>query len=283
MMSLPKVRWPRQHDLLGVQISATNYEEATTAIITAAHCRRGAVVSLHPVHAIIECVRDRELMHKVNAFDLVAPDGQPVRWALNRLHDAKLEDRVYGPRLMLRVCEQAAREGVKIFLYGSTDEVLEKLQKNLQERFPELEIAGAVSPPYRALTDTEDAKIVRQINESGAGLVFLGLGCPKQDHFAADHRDQIQAVQLCVGAAFDFHAGNKKTAPEWMQRRGLEWLFRLVQEPGRLWRRYLLTNTMFVVLLAWALLRKNVCDWFDVGGKRVEKSSGRWPLAKRRN
>jgi N-acetylglucosaminyldiphosphoundecaprenol N-acetyl-beta-D-mannosaminyltransferase len=120
----------------------------------------------------------------------------------------------------------------------------------LIQKFPRLRIAGAEAPPFRRLTPEEDEAMVQRINASGAGLVFIGLGCPKQDHFAADHMDHIQAVQVCVGAAFDFHAGNKRTAPAWMQRRGLEWLFRLFQEPRRLWKRYLVTNTLFLVKLA---------------------------------
>ena len=247
--------WPTKLDLFGVQVSATNYEEAVDSICQAAIKRESAVVSLHPVHAIIESVRDPELLSKVNRFQIVATDGQPVRWALNLLHRANLKQRVYGPELTLRLCRRAAERGIKIFLYGSSPEVLSALESRLVEKYPGLQVAGSYSPPFRPLTAEEDAEVVRQINDSGAGIVFLGLGCPKQDHFAADHQEAIQGVQVCVGAAFDFHAGNKKTAPEWMQRRGLEWLFRLTQEPGRLWRRYLFTNTLFVAKFAAAYLR----------------------------
>ncbi len=147
---------------------------------------------------------------------------------------------------MWSLCRRAAQEGVSIYLYGGTPATLDALVAHLLAAFPGLEIAGAESPPFRPLSVMEDAAMVRRVNASGAGLMFLGLGCPKQDCFAAEHVDRIEAVQLCVGAAFDFHAGTKATAPDWMQRRGLEWVFRLYQEPRRLWKRYLVTNTIFM-------------------------------------
>jgi exopolysaccharide biosynthesis WecB/TagA/CpsF family protein len=186
---------------------------------------------------------------------MVAPDGQPVRWALNLLHAARLKDRVYGPELTLRLCAQAAREGVPIYLYGGSPSVIEMLATHLLETYPELIIAGKESPPFRPLTVEESLQVDERINESGAGLVFIGLGCPKQDWFAAEHRDRLQAVQVCVGAAFDFHAGVKSTAPGWMQRNGLEWLFRLLSEPQRLWKRYLVTNTIYLLELLKAMCR----------------------------
>lgn len=135
-------------------------------------------------------------------------------------------------------------------------QVVEKLRDNLLDRLPDLEIAGYESPPFRPLTPEEDAEVVRRINNSGAGIVFIGLGCPKQDLFAYEHRDRIHAIQVCVGAAFDFHAGSQPMAPSWMQKRGLEWLYRLIQEPRRLWRRYLVTNSVFLAKLAVAMCRR---------------------------
>jgi exopolysaccharide biosynthesis WecB/TagA/CpsF family protein len=250
-----EIAWPATYDLFGVRVAATNYGEIVDTIAAAATARVPAVVSLHAVHAIIEATRDPVLLAKVNRFEAVLPDGQPVRWALNHLHGLKLTDRVYGPELTLHLCARAAEDGIPIYLYGSMPEVLERLQQNLQAMFPDLQIAGADSPPFRTLTPQEDADVVRRINESGAGIVFIGLGCPKQDHFAADHADRIGAVQVCVGAAFDFHAGTKPMAPQWMQRRGLEWLYRLTREPGRLWRRYLQTNSAFLAKWLDASLR----------------------------
>ena len=246
--------WPPKLDLFGIGVTPTCYTDAVDVILRAARGGAGGVVDLMPVHGLITAARDASFRRRVNGFELVAPDGQPVRWALNRFHNAGLSDRVYGPELMLRLCRAAAEQGVGVYLYGGTPEVLDTLKNGLAERFPRLRIAGAESPPFRALTAEEDAAVVERMNDSGAGVVFLGVGCPKQEVFAAEHRDRLRAVQVCVGAAFDFHAGAKRMAPPWMQRRGLEWLFRLWQEPGRLWRRYLVTNTIFSLLVGRRLL-----------------------------
>jgi len=238
---------PPKFDLFGIGISRIDYHEATDLLIKAAQERRSIIVDHMPVHGLIEASSNPFLKTKINQFDIVAPDGQPVRWALNRLHQTNLSDRVYGPELMLRLCRQAEQKGIGVYLYGSRSDVLERLKHNLLHQFPALRIVGAEAPPFRPLTPEEDQATVARINQSGAGFIFLGLGCPKQEHFAFDHRENIQGVQLCVGAAFDFHAGTKKMAPQWMQRNGLEWLFRLLTEPGRLWKRYFLTNSIFLI------------------------------------
>jgi exopolysaccharide biosynthesis WecB/TagA/CpsF family protein len=255
--SVSNVVWPAKYDLFGVRVAASTYDEIVDVVARAAEERIPAIVSLHAVHAIVESTRDPDLLAKVNKFNAVLPDGQPVRWALNNLHGVGLKERVYGPELMLRLCRRAAESGIPIYLYGSVPEVIERLQQKLLEKFPELQIAGAESPPFRALTADEDDDVVRRINESGAGILFIGLGCPKQDHFAAEHADHIHAVQVCVGAAFDFHAGTKPMAPAWMQLHGLEWVYRLTREPRRLWKRYLHTNSVFVAKwLAAAFVRR---------------------------
>ena len=246
----PAVQWPRKLDVLGVEVSATTYDELVPLLIAAAERGQPALATFLPVHGVVTAATDLTYRYRVNAFDVVGPDGQPVRWALNQLHHAGLTDRVYGPELMMRLCAAAADHGVSIYLYGSTPQVLAALSAKLAERCPGLRVAGSESPPFRRLTEEETAAVVDRMNASGAGLVFIGLGCPRQDVFAHDNRHAIRAVQLCVGAAFDFHAGTKKMAPPWMQKRGLEWLFRLTQEPGRLWQRYLVTNTTFVCLMA---------------------------------
>lgn len=261
MVSAPpattSLSWPPKHKVFGVEISATTYEQAVDSLITAAQLREPAIASLHAVHALITASGDAELREMVNSFELIGPDGQPVRWALNLLHKAGLAERVYGPELMLRLCERAAREGVSIFLYGGTPEVLEKLETRLVERYPQLVIAGSYAPPFRPLTEAETDEVIGQVVRSGAGMLFIGLGAPKQDRFAYQHRDRLPVVQVCVGAAFDFHAGIKRMAPHWMQRCGLEWLFRLSQEPGRLWKRYAVTNSVFVgkLISAWLAQR----------------------------
>lgn len=242
--------WPAARDLFGVPVSPTTYDEAVRTIMRAARRGEAAVVSCYSAHALVTASTDRELRRKVRHFQMITPDGQPLRWALNRLYGTALEQRVYGPELMLRLCQQAARQGVAIYLYGGRPEVVRKLAERLAARCPALKVAGYESPPFRPLTEAEDAAAVQRIRSSGARLVFIGLGSPKQDHFAYAHRDCFQAVQVCVGAAFDFHAGTLRQAPRWMQDRGLEWGFRLACEPGRLWRRYLVTNSRF--LLQWA-------------------------------
>ena len=245
------VPFPKKVDLFGgVKMTPTTYAEVIDVLIRCAQARQPATADFGAVHVLATAARDAAFRETINALDIVAPDGQPVRWALNYFHRAGLTDRVYGPELMRRLCKAAADAGVSIYLYGSSPQVIEKLSTNLKAMSPALVIAGAESPPFRALTDAEHDEVAARINASGAGLVFIGLGCPKQEAFAYRHRRSIRAVQVCVGAAFDFHAGVKPTAPAWMQKRGLEWLYRLVKEPGRLWKRYLVTNTTYCLLFA---------------------------------
>lgn len=250
-------KWPPKYDLLGVGVSSTTYEESHTSIISAAQRRIAAIVAHVNVHALVTASREPALRAKINSFELVNPDGHPVRWAMNFLNKTKLSDRVSGPDLMLELCRHASEKGLNIYLYGSSPAVLQNLNLNLKIQFPNLKIVGSYSPPFRPLGIEEDKAIVEGINESGAHLVFIGLGFPKQEIFAHGHRDSIKAIQICVGAAFDFHAGNIRRAPEWMQRSGLEWLYRLVHEPKRLWRRYLWTNSLFFLMLAKRLLQPN--------------------------
>lgn len=254
MSDTTPLRWPPKYDLFGALISATDYDQAEELIMHAARMRMSAVVSHLPVHSIVTAWQDGNYRRGINAFEIAAPDGQPVRWALNRFHGVRLRDRVYGPHLMLRLCRRAAREGVAVYFYGSTPHVLERLKQNMCSACPGLVVAGCDSPPFRPLSDEEDAAAVERMNSSGAGIVFIGLGCPKQDHYAFAHRGRIRAVQVCVGAAFDFHAGTKPMAPRWMQRAGLEWLFRLLSEPRRLWRRYVVTNSIFLLLVVRRIL-----------------------------
>jgi exopolysaccharide biosynthesis WecB/TagA/CpsF family protein len=244
------IAWPRKYDLFGVQVSATNYAEAVEALTSAAQQGLPAVASFQAVHAVITASGDARLREIVNSFDIVGPDGQPVRWALNLLHQVGLKQRVYGPELMLRLCEGAAAKGLPIYLYGGTPDVLIALEKNLTTKFPQLPVAGSYAPPFRPLTSEERQDVLHRIGESGAKIVLIGLGAPKQDFLAHEFRQEVNAVYVCIGAAFDFHAGIKRMAPAWMQRSGLEWLFRLSQEPGRLWKRYAVTNSVFL----WKLL-----------------------------
>jgi exopolysaccharide biosynthesis WecB/TagA/CpsF family protein len=246
-----RVRFPAKVELFnGVLMTPTRYAEVVDVAMAAAEARQPATFAFAANHILAMAAGDAAFRDRMNDFDVVAPDGQPVRWAMNAFHAAGLTDRVYGPELTRRLCAAAAEQGVSIYLYGSTPTVIDQLCAKLREMFPKLVIAGAESPPFRPLTPDEDAAVVQRINDSGAGLLFIGIGAPKQENFAHAHRHSIRPVQLCVGAAFDFHAGVKGTAPAWMQARGLEWLYRLVKEPRRLWRRYLLTNSQYVLLFA---------------------------------
>ncbi|HEX8912270.1 MAG TPA: WecB/TagA/CpsF family glycosyltransferase [Humisphaera sp.] len=241
------VRFPAKVELFnGVRMTPTTYAEVVDTLIAAAKARQPAITAFAANHILSMAATDPAFRARMNDFDLVAPDGQPVRWAMNYFHKAGLTDRVYGPNLTWKLCAAAAERGVSIYLYGSKPEVIEKLKARLLEAFPKLVIAGAESPPFRPLTAEEDAAVVERINNSGAGLLFIGIGAPKQENFAHAHKDSIVPVQVCVGAAFDFHAGVKGSAPEWMQKRGLEWLYRFASEPRRLWKRYLVTNSVYL-------------------------------------
>ena len=258
--------------VLGVDISATTYEGVTGACRRWVEQRRacglgsgsealppGRYVTVTSVHGIVTAVRNARFRAVLNGADIATPDGMPVVWAL-RSFGAAGQSRVYGPTAMLRICEQAARLGHRIFLYGGRPETLPILCRRLEKRFGGLIIAGSYSPPFRALTDAEDAACIRMILDSGAEIVFVGISTPKQEIWMAEHRHKLPGiVMLGVGAAFDFHAGRVKQAPGWMQRAGLEWLFRLAMEPGRLWRRYILETPLFLPL--WAMQKAGILKY----------------------
>jgi N-acetylglucosaminyldiphosphoundecaprenol N-acetyl-beta-D-mannosaminyltransferase len=197
---------------------------------------------------VMESYVAAEFRALVNKADLVTPDGMPLVWALKKLGvpDAT---RVYGPDLTLHVCEAAARAGIKIGLYGGTAESLSGFVDFLKRRFQGIEIVCSIAPPFRPLEPDEDANYTRQLAESGAQIVLVGIGCPKQELWMAEHRERLQAVLLGVGAAFDFHSGRVRQSPRVLQRMGLEWAFRLAMEPKRLWKRYARNNPRFVGLL----------------------------------
>jgi CDP-paratose 2-epimerase len=239
-----------KRNILGVGIDATDYTHAVERIIAAAQHKTPLAVSALAVHGVMTGVLDQAHRHRLNQLDLVVPDGQPVRWALNLLHRAGLKDRVYGPNLMLQVCERAAAAGLPIYFYGSTAETLAQLSHNLRARFPRLVIAGAQPSRFRQLTAEEKLEVAAQINASGAALTFVGLGCPRQEVFVYEFREALPMPLLAVGAAFDFHAGTVSQAPVFMQRNGLEWFYRFWHEPRRLWQRYVLLNPLYVTMLA---------------------------------
>lgn len=240
--------------ILGVGISALESDAAVELVLAAARDRRPLTVSCSAVHSVMEGALDPEHRHRLNELDLVLPDGQPVRWALGWRHGVRLTNRVYGPDFMLAVCARAAEEGIPIFLYGSKNEILDPLATNLRRRYPELVVAGSKPSAFRKLSEAEQIAIASEIRESGAGVVFVGLGCPRQEIWAYENAGLIGLPLIAVGAAFDFHAGAIAQAPGWMQRSGFEWLFRLGQEPGRLWKRYLYLNPLYLWFLAGEML-----------------------------
>lgn len=257
-----------KRNILGVRIAAVDYEGAEEAVIRAARERRGLSVSALAVHGLMTGVLDEEQKFRLNKFDLLVPDGQPVRWALNWLHRVALTHRVYGPQLTLQICERAAAEGLPVYFYGSTPDVLQALQTRLLTRFPELRIAGIETSKFRRLTPAEKSELASRIAASGAAISFIGLGCPRQEAFVYEFSDVLEMPLLAVGAAFPFIAGVMPQAPMWMQNAGLEWLFRLCSEPERLWQRYLFLNPTYLLLVA---LQKLGFSDFSSEGRRPER------------
>lgn len=241
---------PVKRNVLGVLVDVTSYAGAVDDVLAAARERRPFAVTALAVHGVMTGVLDREHGARLNSFDLVTPDGQPVRWALNVLHRAALTDRVCGPTLTQHVLRAAAEEGLSVYLYGSTQQTLDRLMLNLHNTLPALKIAGHEASKFRAARPDEDAELAARITASGARIVLVGLGCPRQEVFVHAMRPLLPMPLLAVGAAFDFHAGILRRPPVWMQKHGLEWLGRLALEPGRLWRRYLLLNPHYLALLA---------------------------------
>lgn len=238
-----------KRNVLGINVNVIDYAGAAAEIIKAAKARKPLKVSALAVHGVMTGALDPEHRWRLNSFDIVMPDGQPVRWALNLLHKTGLADRVYGPKLTLEVCEEAARQKLPVYLYGSRPEVLDRFSKRLREQFPGLKISGMRPSLFRQSSNKEKQAIAAAIRKSGARIVLVGLGCPRQEVWVYEYADLISMPALAVGAAFDFHAGLLKEAPPAMQKHGLEWLYRLIQEPRRLWRRYVLLNPAFLAML----------------------------------
>jgi N-acetylglucosaminyldiphosphoundecaprenol N-acetyl-beta-D-mannosaminyltransferase len=239
-----------KRSVLGVLVDVTDYADATERIIAAARERRPYAVTALAVHGVMTGVQDPAHNARLNSFDLVTPDGQPVRWALNLVHKAGLSDRVYGPTLTLKVLERAAAEGLPVYVYGSTEPTLERLVPALEGMFPALKFAGVEASKFRSSHPGEAAEIAERIKASGARIVLVGLGCPRQEIFTYALRPLLDMPLLAVGAAFDYHAGLLKNPPAWMQKYALEWLWRLGLEPKRLWKRYVLLNPNYLARLA---------------------------------
>jgi N-acetylglucosaminyldiphosphoundecaprenol N-acetyl-beta-D-mannosaminyltransferase len=239
-----------KRDILGVGISVVDYEGATDQVIEAAQARQPLAVSALAVHGVMTGVLDPEHRYRLNRFGLVVPDGQPVRWALRWIHGEVLPDRVTGPQLTIAIFGRAAELGLSVFLFGSRAEILDAMRMRLASDFPSLRIAGAEPSAFRQLTESESRELDERIRASGADIVLVGLGCPRQEVFAYEHAGALGRPTIAVGAAYDYYAGRLSRAPQWIQSAGLEWAVRLAQEPRRLWKRYLLLNPLYLTLLA---------------------------------
>jgi len=240
--------------ILGMRVDATTYHDAIERVIRWARAGEARTVGVATVNNVMEAHDDPAFLDVMDDCDLVTPDGAPLVWGL-RLLGVRGATRVYGPELTPRLLARAADEGVPVGFFGGSPEVIEALRTIATERWPGMHVAYAYSPPFRQLDEREDDEIVNAIVQSGAQVLFVGLGCPKQERWMYDHRDRLPLVQLGVGAAFDFLAGTKRQAPGILQRAGLEWLFRLATEPRRLWKRYLRHNPRFVALFGAQVVR----------------------------
>ena len=248
-------------DLFGVKLFASDLDSASVSMLGWAAKGQSGVVCVANVDMVTRARSDARLFLTMQQARLVVSDGMPLVWAL-RARGFQAAQRVYGPSLMLALCKRAPDLDVPVFLYGcSTPAELGMVVSRLKQLAPHLKIAGAVCPPMLPAQPPFDAEIVRAINDSGAGLVFVGLGCPKQEYWMQTHAGKIDALMVGVGLAFSQIAGTALVAPRWMQHVGMEWLFRLVQEPRRLWRRYLVGNSLFIWYCAEAGFRKILAAW----------------------
>lgn len=256
----------RGAQVLDSHIDAINWEDAISRLVTWGAQHQSRYVTLCNVHSVVTASQC-EHHHKVLAqSDLALPDGAPVAWALRREGFSR-QERINGPDLTWRYLAVAERLGQSVFFYGASEPTLNALRARLEKAFPKLRIAGMVSPPFRALSAEEDQEHVDAINKSGANVVFVGLGCPKQEAWMASHRGRVHAVMVGVGAAFDYHAGTLRRAPAWMQRCGLEWAYRLLSEPNRLLSRYAQTNSVFIYRMLKSLILGGSSDC-DAPGHR---------------
>lgn len=243
--------------ILGACIDALTWDDAIKQIVTWGSEHESRYVCICNAHSVVTTTRDPEFKEAVNDADMSTPDGAPIAWALRRLGFSS-QERVNGPDLMWKYLGEAERLGQTVFLYGSTEDTLAKLRESIARRFPQLHVGGTYSPPFHPLRLPEDETVVEMINRSGAHVVFVGLGCPKQEKWMAAHRGRINAVMIGVGAAFDYHSGVIKRAPLWWQRHGLEWLYRFGTDPRRLLKRYMVTNTLFIIGISKQLILKKI-------------------------
>lgn len=234
-------------DVIEIPVNITTFDQQTEQITSWAERRQHKMVCVANVHMLVEGWRDPEFANILKNADLLVPEGMPLVWMLN-LMGLDYIKRVGGMELFLACCQKASAAQISIFLLGTEPEILTKIHQHLAQDFPDLKVAGMYAPPFAPISKDLDLELVQTINDSGAGIVFVALGCPKQEKWMALYRDRLQAVLIGVGAVFPIYAGIMKQAPEFMRNAGLAWLFRLGQEPKRLWLRYLSTNPIFMYL-----------------------------------
>lgn len=242
-------------DVIDAPIDHVTWHEAVQRLSLWGGKHESRVVCICNVHSVVTAKQDQDFKRVLNSADMSTPDGAPVAWLIRKTTNQP-QERINGPDLMLKYCEHAEKIGQSIYLYGGKESTLDTLVGVLKQKYPHLKIAGYYSPPFRELTLEEKQEVIHKINGSGAHTVWVGLGCPKQEKWMHEHKGKINAVMVGVGAAFDYHAGIINRAPKWMQNSGLEWFHRLCSEPKRLWRRYLVTNTLFIFFALKQLISK---------------------------
>ena len=254
-------------------IHSTSYDDACDRIQYWVKNNISGYVVAANVHVVMMAHWQKAYGEILKNSALVTPDGMPLVWAM-KLLGVKKQTRVYGPDLMLAWCDRAAQLGIPIYLYGGKKTTLARLEHNLKQQFPKLIIAGSHSPPFRPLTAKEEAEDIERIHSSGAKVVFVGLGCPKQEQWMARCKGKLQAVMIGVGAAFSFHSGEISQAPRWIMKLGFEWLYRFMCEPRRLWRRYVINNPLFVILLTLQFLKIKLDSLSAIETTKIISSSG---------
>jgi len=237
----------KKKNIFNSVVSIGTYKAFIEEIISYAHSKIPSYVCFANVHMVVEAYHDKSFQKLVNEADLVAPDGKPLSVFL-KLSGGINQDRVCGMDILPDLLEQAEASGESVYFYGSTEELLKTIIQKAKAEFPELKIAGYYSPPFRSLSEKEDEMITEKIKETHPDLVFVSLGCPKQERWMAEHKNKLNACLLGLGQAFKVYAGVEKRLPKWMRNLSLEWVYRLCQEPGRLWKRYMYTNSFFLLL-----------------------------------
>jgi N-acetylglucosaminyldiphosphoundecaprenol N-acetyl-beta-D-mannosaminyltransferase len=247
----------KKHRVISLDLTIGPYGAFLEEIVALAKKRVPSYVCVANVHMAIEAWRNSDFAAVVNNADIATPDGMPLAKSLHLLYGIK-QERVAGMDLMPDLIAEAGLNGLSIFFFGSTDDILSKVTERVGREHPEVKVAGAYSPPFRSLSKEEEDDVIERLNDSAANIIMVALGCPKQEFWMARHKGKVNAVMVGVGGAFPVYAGMQKRAPKWMQKASLEWFFRLIQEPGRLLSRYLTTNSIFIVLLVLAFFKKKL-------------------------